>query len=85
MQIITPLELSYEQLKAMLRMMPPQEVRQKIWRSWKEEKKTIEVLRNDNPANQITTAPVDFVFIHENGIKRVATDRSALAKDVRVS
>jgi hypothetical protein len=42
MQIITPLELSYEQLKAMLRIMPPQEIRQKIWRSWKEEKKALE-------------------------------------------
>ena len=85
MQIITPLELSYEQLKAMLRMMPPQEVRQKIWRSWKEEKKVIEVLKNDHPAHQITTATIDFIFIHENGVKRVATDRGALAKNVRVS
>ncbi|NLQ17582.1 hypothetical protein HGG82_08060 [Marinomonas sp. M1K-6] len=85
MHIITPLELSYEQLKAMLRIMPPQEVRQKIWRSWKEEKKALEVLKNDNPAHQIATAPIDFIFVHENGVKRVATDRGALAKDVRVS
>ncbi|WP_157789883.1 hypothetical protein [Marinomonas sp. BSi20584] len=42
MQTITALEQSYEQLKAMLRIMPPQEVRQKIWRSWKEEKKALE-------------------------------------------
>ncbi|MBJ7536985.1 hypothetical protein [Marinomonas transparens] len=44
MQTATPhgLKQSFEQLTVLLRMMPPQEVRQKIWRSWKEEKKTIE-------------------------------------------
>jgi histidinol-phosphate/aromatic aminotransferase/cobyric acid decarboxylase-like protein len=75
MQIITPLELSYEQLKAMLRIMPPQEVRQKIWRSWKEEKKALEVQRNDSATKTIKQSSVDFIFVHDNGIKRVASYR----------
>ena len=75
MQIITPLELSYEQLKAMLRMMPPQEVRQKIWRSWKEEKKALEGQRYDSTTKSIAESSVHFVHIHGGGIKRIALDR----------
>jgi hypothetical protein len=84
MQIIRPLELSFEQLKAMLRMMPPQEVRQKIWRSWKEEKKALEEQRYDSTTRHTSRNSVHFVYVHENGIKRVATYREPLAKDVRV-
>lgn len=85
MQVITPLELSFEQLKEFLSHMPPQEIRQKIWRSWKEEKKAIEVQRYDSTAKSIKPSSVDFVFVHDNGIKRVAVDRQPLVENVRLS
>jgi|TARA_R110001599_G_scaffold207428_1_gene404733 hypothetical protein len=85
MQIITPLELSFEQLKALLQKMPPQELRQKIWRSWKEEKKAIEVQHHDSATKIIKQSSVDFIYVHDNGIKRVAVDRQPLVENVRLS
>jgi hypothetical protein len=55
--------------------MPPQEIRQKIWCSWKEEKKAIEVQRNDSSAKIVKPCSVNFIYVHDNGIKRVAVDR----------
>jgi hypothetical protein len=42
MQIITPLELSYEQLKAFIRKRPPRPIREAINKSWVSEKKAKE-------------------------------------------
>jgi len=82
---MTSLELSFEQLKAFFLTMPTKKVRQQIWTSWKAEKHAIEVMRNDSTATKNTAHSVNFVFVHNNGIKRVATDRRALAENVRVS
>jgi hypothetical protein len=55
--------------------MPPQEVRQKIWRSWKEEKKALEEQRHDSTTKNIAESSVHFVHVHGGGIKRIALDR----------
>lgn len=85
MQVTTSLELSFEQLKAMLQKMPPQGIRQKIWHSWKEEKKAIEVQQHDSTTTETQPSSVNFIFVHDSGIKRVATDRQPLVEDVRLS
>jgi hypothetical protein len=76
MQIITPLEQSYQQLTAWIMHRPPVSIRAHINESWKSEKAATEEKRNDRTTNTTNSAnPIHSVYVHANRAERFALDR----------